>query len=53
MLSWANRTAGLWTSAAVNAVRQQQTAMLNALTRKPEKARPKRRRVKKRRTTGT
>ena len=53
MLSWANRAAGWWTSAAVNAMRQQQNAFLNAMTPKPGKMRPKRRQTKKRRTTGT
>ena len=47
MLSWANRIAGLWTSAAVSAVRQQQSAAVKKLA-KPvgSKARPKRRRKK-------
>ena len=52
MLSWANRVAGWWTSAAVNATRKQQNAILNASAPKPGKTRPKRRRAKKRRTTG-
>ena len=33
MLSWANRVAGLWTSAAVSAVKQQQSAAVRKLTK--------------------
>ena len=47
MLTWANRAAGWWTSAAVAAVQQQQRAFLKALTPKPTKARPKRKRAKR------
>ncbi len=31
MLTWVNRAAGWWTSAAANAMRQQQNAFLNAI----------------------
>jgi hypothetical protein len=51
MLTWANRAAGWWNSAAANAIRQQQNAFLNAMAPKPGKTRPKRRRATKRRAS--
>ena len=46
MLTWANRAAGWWTSAAVNAAQQQQRVALKALTPKRPKPARKRKRTK-------